>query len=67
MVSEKLLNYRAGIVLLVFNIISFTGAGIMIATGHYLSASLFAIAGSDNHTAACQDLQRYKRDNYLLL
>jgi hypothetical protein len=31
MVSEKLLNYRAGIVLLLLNIISFTGAGIMIA------------------------------------
>ena len=45
MVSEKLLNYRAGIFLLLLNIISFTGAGIMIATGHYLTASLFVIAG----------------------
>jgi signal transduction histidine kinase len=45
MVSEKLLNYRAGIFLLLLNIISFTGAGIMIATGHYLTASLFLIAG----------------------
>lgn len=45
MVSEKLLNQRAGIVLLLLNIIAFTGAGIMIATGHYLSATLFVIAG----------------------
>ncbi len=45
MVSEKLLNYRAGIVLLLLNIISFTGAGIMIAMGHYLSAALLLIAG----------------------
>ena len=45
MVSEKLLNYRAGIFLLLLNIISFTGAGIMIAIGHYLSATLFVIAG----------------------
>jgi signal transduction histidine kinase len=45
MVSEKLLNFRAGIFLLVLNIISFTGAGIMIATGHYLSATMFVIAG----------------------
>ncbi len=45
MVSEKLLNYRAGIVLLVLNIISFTGTGIMIATRHFLAATLFMIAG----------------------
>jgi two-component system, NtrC family, nitrogen regulation sensor histidine kinase NtrY len=45
MVSEKLLDQRAGIVLLLLNIISFTGAGIMIATGHYLYATVFAIAG----------------------
>jgi signal transduction histidine kinase len=45
MVSEKLLNYRAGIFLLLLNIISFTGAGIMIAGGHYLSASIFVMAG----------------------
>jgi two-component system, NtrC family, nitrogen regulation sensor histidine kinase NtrY len=45
MVSEKLLNYRAGIVLLILNIISFTGAGIMIAGGHYLPFAIFVIAG----------------------
>jgi signal transduction histidine kinase len=45
MVSEKLLTYRAGIVLLLLNIISFTGAGIMIAGGHFLSATLFVVAG----------------------
>jgi two-component system, NtrC family, nitrogen regulation sensor histidine kinase NtrY len=45
MVSEKLLNYRAGIILLLLNVISFTGAGFMIATAHYLSATLFVIAG----------------------
>jgi two-component system, NtrC family, nitrogen regulation sensor histidine kinase NtrY len=46
MVSEKLLNQRAGIVLLLLNIISFTGAGIMIAHGLYLSAILLVIAGA---------------------
>jgi two-component system, NtrC family, nitrogen regulation sensor histidine kinase NtrY len=45
MVSEKLLNQRAGIVVLLLNTISFTGAGMMIARGHYISATLFAIAG----------------------
>jgi signal transduction histidine kinase len=45
MVSEKLLDYRAGIFLLLLNIISFTGAGIMIAGGQYLSASLLVLAG----------------------
>lgn len=45
MVSEKLLNYRAGIVLFLLNIISFTGAGFMIASGHFLSAAFFMFAG----------------------
>lgn len=45
MVSEKLLNYRAGFILLLLNVISFTGAGIMIAGGHYLAATLLVIAG----------------------
>ena len=67
MVSEKLLNYRAGIVLLVLNIISFTGAGIMIAGRTISFCHLVCDRRRDNYTAAYKDLQRYKRDNYLFL
>ena len=46
MVSEKLLNYHVGLVLLVLNIISFMSAGLLIAGGHYLPATFFVIAGA---------------------
>ncbi len=45
MVSEKLLHSRARIILLFFNIIAFTGSGIMISRRNYLTAAVLMISG----------------------
>jgi two-component system nitrogen regulation sensor histidine kinase NtrY len=45
MVSEKLLHYRARNIFLGLIIISFTGAGIMIAYKNYLTAAILIMAG----------------------
>ena len=45
MVSEKLLHYRARNIISGINIISFTGAGIMLAHKNYLAAAFLIMAG----------------------
>jgi two-component system, NtrC family, nitrogen regulation sensor histidine kinase NtrY len=45
MVSEKLLHHRTRNILLVLNVISFIGAGILIAWKNYTASSLLFIAG----------------------